>query len=185
MPKPVVPLPVLLLGDFPVPGGGIETEMPQMLLQQSQTVTRIVYLHSMYAEGIPQPVGADTSYSSSFRIDQVWKTGPLGAISNYLPCSMPGKVKQGRFSIRGQGIDITLQHRQGGLINRKYPDTSFFLLALHLLADPSSAARTKLMPVAQPCPTLGARNRYDHLQVNYSGCALLKIYITHLECKSL
>ena len=63
---------MLFTGDFPVPGGGVEADMPQMLLQQSQTVTRIIYLHSMYAESIPQAVWADTSYSAGLRIDQGW-----------------------------------------------------------------------------------------------------------------
>jgi hypothetical protein len=43
---------VLVTGYLPVLGGGVEAAMAKVLLQQAQTVARVVKLHSMDSEGI-------------------------------------------------------------------------------------------------------------------------------------
>ncbi len=53
---------------YRVIGGGVEVDVPQMLLQESQAVARIIRLHRMYTEGIPQAVRTGAPFSACFRV---------------------------------------------------------------------------------------------------------------------
>jgi len=88
MPQPVVPLAMLFSGNLSVLGGGTKADVPKVLLQQPQPVTRVIYFHSMNAEGIPQAMWTDTPCFPSFGIDQGWQTSSLGTVPDYLPCTM-------------------------------------------------------------------------------------------------
>ena len=93
-PQPVVPLAVLFTGNLPVLGGGVEADMPQVLLQQPQPVARVIYLHGMNTEGIPQAVRTDTPYPPGFRISQGLQTSSPGTIPDNLPCPMSVEVEK-------------------------------------------------------------------------------------------
>ena len=70
-------------------GCGIETGVAQMLLQHSQPIARIVQLHRMDREGVPEAVWAYAPHLASLRIEQIWESRPSGTLSHYLPGSMP------------------------------------------------------------------------------------------------
>lgn len=111
-PKSVIPLAVLFTGNLAVPRRGIKAGMAQVFLQQSDAVARIIHLHGMNAEGVPQAMRTNASYFPSLWIYKVWQTSPPGAIPDYLPRSVPVDIEEtGLNIICTQFIDITLDHR--------------------------------------------------------------------------
>jgi hypothetical protein len=102
----------------------------------------------MNTESIPQAMRTGTPYSPSFRIDEGWQTGSSGTIPDYLPCPMPVNIEETDLTInRSQSIDVTFGHFQGGVINRKYPNTSFLLLTSYPLTDLEPASGAKLVSI--------------------------------------
>jgi hypothetical protein len=86
--------------------------MPQVFLQQPESVTGIIHLHGIYTEGVSQTMRADTSCSPGFGINQRWQSTPSGTISDYLPRSVPINFEKERITIAGcQGVDVTVEHR--------------------------------------------------------------------------
>jgi hypothetical protein len=67
--------------------------MSQVLLKQSQCIARVVQFHRMDAKGIPQTVGANTSYSAGFQVYQVGEISSSGTVSHYLPRPIPVKTE--------------------------------------------------------------------------------------------
>ena len=54
--------------NLPVFGGGVEALMTQVVLQEPEAVSRIIYLYCVYGERIPQSVGADIVHPASFGV---------------------------------------------------------------------------------------------------------------------
>lgn len=103
IPKMVIPFSMLFTSDFSILRCGIKACVTQMLLKQSQCIPRIIELHCMDAKSISEPMRADTPYSPSFWIYQIWNSRPLGTASNYLPSSVSVDTKDrpGVFGVHG------------------------------------------------------------------------------------
>jgi len=90
---------VLISCNLAVLRRGIKAGMAQVFLQQSEAVARIIHLHGMNAEGVPQTMRTNTSHSPCFWIYQVWQASLSGAIPDYLPRSVPVDIEETALTI--------------------------------------------------------------------------------------
>jgi hypothetical protein len=139
---------MFLSGNLPVLRGGVETDMSQMLLQQSQPIAGIIHLHSVNAEGVSQAVRANASGSPGLRINQCWQAEPSSTVPDDLPSPVPVDIKEvGLVINRAQGIDIAFGHSQGVFVNGKYPYSPSLHLTSQLLIDLAPASRAEAVSV--------------------------------------
>ena len=64
---------------------GIEALMAQVFLKKPQAIPRIVLLHRVDGEGIPEAVRADIMYFARLGVGQLWQTSPQGTFLDNLP----------------------------------------------------------------------------------------------------
>ena len=59
--------------------------VPQVLLQHSDTIARVVEFNRVDGKGISEPVGTNIVYLPAFGVNQMWKAGFLSAVLDDLP----------------------------------------------------------------------------------------------------
>ena len=74
--------------NLPVFGGGVETLMTEVLLEESEAIPGVIHLHRMHRKRIPQSVRAHVMKSARLGIDQLGKPRSLSTISYNLPRSV-------------------------------------------------------------------------------------------------
>ena len=122
---------MLSTGYLPILGGGVETGMPQVLLEQSQTISRIVKLHSVDSEAISQPMGAYIVTLTSLRVYQLRQSCFLSTVANCLPCPMAVDAKYKSSALLNDwatAAKIVSKQAQSVIIQGQYPLFAVFLL---------------------------------------------------------
>ena len=68
-PEPVVPAPQFLARNLPVFGSGVKAGVAKVLLQESESVTRVIQLHRVDGEGVSQAMRTYIVYLPRVGID--------------------------------------------------------------------------------------------------------------------
>ena len=68
--------------------------VPQVLLQHSDTIARVVEFYRVDGKGISEPVGTNIMYFPAFGVNQTRKSGSLSAVPDDLPGAVAACVKE-------------------------------------------------------------------------------------------
>jgi hypothetical protein len=131
LPEPVVPFAVFLTGYFPVPSGGIEALMPQVLLEEPKTIAGIVVFHGIHCECVPELMRGDVVNFAGFRINEFWQASSFSVFFDNLPCSVAVNAEEIQLAISNNGtaaLDVFRKHFQRLGINRQHTLAAVLLL---------------------------------------------------------
>ena len=59
--------------------------VPQVFLQHSDAIARVVEFYRVDGKGIPEPVWTNIVYLPAFGVNQTWQSGFLSAVPDDLP----------------------------------------------------------------------------------------------------
>lgn len=180
LPELAVPLPVLITGDLSVPGCSIEAGVPEVLLQHSLTVTRVVMLHGVDGKGVAQPVRAYAAFFTGDRVHQVAESGSVSALADDLPSAVAVDTEYQEFAVlvhRATALDVILEKGQAIIIQRQCTHPAVFLFFGYCLLHFDTALRTESVSLTQPGVALRAGYLYAGFEVLNPNGALLEVYI--------
>lgn len=113
LPEFVIPFPVLLAGDLPVSGRGIEALVAEVLLEETEAITGIIMLHGIYGKSVPELMRGDVVDFARFGINEFWQAGFFSALLDDLPGAVAVNTKYhlpAVFLHRATAIDVFLEH---------------------------------------------------------------------------
>jgi len=173
---------VLLTRYFPVPGGGVEAGVPQMLLEQPEAITRVIQLHGMNGKGISETVRAYSTPFASGRVHQVAEASPVGTVPYYLPGAVPIDAEDHALSIsrhRPAALDVALEHLKRIVIQRQGSHFAVLLSPGNRLLHLRSTSGAKGVGLSQPGTAVTTGDFYPRLQVLDGYHSPIKVYIPH------